>query len=214
MRYEPDLPGTRAAVLSSVLAVAVLCTGCASDGVQAQWTDPRYAGRVLSGERVLIVCNAAEVTLRRICEDQLAVRLTALGITPVKTDGQDLGAVPTGPANDKTLAEARSAAAKAIFASNLAPDAAVVSPGPTFGVGVGGFGGYRGGMGAGVGVSAPIGPERVSTAYGADMALTDVATGRLIWSAKVTTAASQDLTMQIGKLVEEGVAAVQKAGML
>jgi hypothetical protein len=79
----------------------------------------------------------------------------------------------------------------------------------SFGGGAGG-----GGVGAGVGVAVPVGNARVSTAYAANLVLTDVATGRMMWTSKVTTAASQDVAGQMEKLAQTGVEAVQKAGML
>ena len=194
-----------------LLGLAALLGGCASKAIQAEWSDPQFAGHSLSGEKVLVVCDAAETAVRRICEEQMTARLSAAGTIAVSSG---LGAAGAKSTRDEMLAVARSAGAKAILASSLAPDSTVVNPGPTFGIGVGGFGGSRGGVGAGVGVTVPVGSEQVSTAYGADMALTDVATGKLMWTGKVSTPASQDVTRQIGKLAEAGVAAAQKAGML
>jgi hypothetical protein len=198
-----------------IAGAGVLVTaGCASNDIQAEWSDPQFGGHTLAGERVLAVCDASETTIKRVCEDQLAVHLTAAGITPVKASDSDIGTIGTGAANSKALSAARDANAKAVFAATVAPDATVVNSGPTVGFGVGGFGGYPGGMGAGVGVSTPVGPGQVNTAYGANMALTDVATGRLIWTGKVTGPASRDVSAQIGELTEKGVTAARKAGML
>lgn len=36
----------------------LLVGGCASTTVQAQWTDPLFAGRSLRGTAMLVVCNA------------------------------------------------------------------------------------------------------------------------------------------------------------
>ena len=114
------------------------------------------------------------------------------------------------------MATARSSGAKAVWRSTVAPDATVGTPGPTVGIGVGGFGGGygAGGVGAGVGVGVPVGPDRVETAYGANLVLTDIETGRVMWTSKVTTAASRDVNAQMDKLAQTGVEAAQKAGML
>jgi hypothetical protein len=48
----------------------------------------------------------------------------------------------------------------------------------------------------------------------ADMTLTDVATKRLIWTSKITTPASQDITEQVTELVEVGVKSARQAGFL
>jgi hypothetical protein len=69
-------------------------------------------------------------------------------------------------------------------------------------------------VGGGIGVGFPVGGEQVHTAYAADMTLTDVATGRLMWTSKITTPASHDMTEQVTQLVEVGVQSAQQAGFL
>jgi hypothetical protein len=46
------------------------------------------------------------------------------------------------------------------------------------------------------------------------MTLTDVETGRLMWSSRITTPASQDITGQVTELLEVGVKSAQQAGFL
>jgi hypothetical protein len=46
------------------------------------------------------------------------------------------------------------------------------------------------------------------------MTLTDVETGRLMWSSRITTPVSQDITEQVTQLVEVGVQSAQRAGFL
>jgi hypothetical protein len=48
----------------------------------------------------------------------------------------------------------------------------------------------------------------------ADMTLTDVATRQLIWTSRITTPASQDITEQVTELVEVGVKSARQAGFL
>jgi hypothetical protein len=80
------------------------------------------------------------------------------------------------------------------------------------GIGVGGYNG--GGVATGVGVGMPIGPERVQTVYGANLVLTDIESGKIMWTSKVTTPASRDVNSQIDNIAQTGVEAAQKAGML
>jgi hypothetical protein len=194
----------------------LLCAGCASKNIQAEWTDPEFAGHSLRGEKVLVVCDASEAAIKRLCQEQMTARLAASGAVPVIPAEADGLAAGASPINDKTLAAARNQGATAIWSAAVAPDATVVNPGPTVGFGMGSFGGGPGGggVGAGVGVAVPVGNARVSTAYAANLVLTDVATGRMMWTSKVTTAASQDVAGQMEKLAQTGVEAVQKAGML
>jgi hypothetical protein len=66
--------------------------------------------------------------------------------------------------------------------------------------------------GGSVGIGFPIGGGQATTGYAADMVLTDVATVRLMWTSKVTTPASQNVSAQMGELARVGVEAAQKAG--
>lgn len=213
---DPNMLERRGIAAAAVLALSgLLVAGCASTKIQAQWTDPQFAGHPLRGEKVLVVCDAYEITIKRICRDQLSAQVAAAGATPVAgAESDNLPAGP-GPLNEKTLAAARSLGAKAILGATVAPEATVVSPGPTIGIGVGGFGGSGGwsGVGGSVGVSVPVGGSRVNTAYAASMVLTDAATARMMWTGKVTTPASQNINAQIAGLAKVGVEAAQKAGL-
>jgi hypothetical protein len=199
--------------LAAALLGACFLPGCATTTVNAEWTDPQFAGRSLRGERVLVVCDASDTAVRRICQDQLAAQVSAAGATPVT--GPETAGLTAGPppANDKTLAAARRAGAKAILAATVAPDATVVSGGSSISFGVGGWGGSGGGVsGGGVGVGVPIGGGQVETAYGANIALTDVATVRLMWTSKVTAPASRNINTQIGEIAKVGIGSARSAG--
>lgn len=212
-RPEPVRPILRPAAAALLATAGSFIAGCATTTVNAEWTDPQFAGRSLRGERVLVVCDANDITVRRICRDQLAAQVSAAGATPVTgPETADLTAGPP-PANDKTLAAARSAGARAILAATVAPDATVVSGGSSISFGFGGFGGSGGGVtGGGVGIGVPIGGGQVDTAYGANIALTDVATVRLMWTSKVTAPASRNVNMQIGEIAKVGIGAARTAG--
>jgi hypothetical protein len=192
---------------------AGMMAGCATTQVTVQWSDPEFAGRSLRGEKVLVVCDAPDVAIRGVCQDQVAAQVRASGATPVISPDAGLTVGPP-PANDKTLAAARAAGAKAILGSTIGPDVTVVSPGSSIGIGVGGFGGSGGGsvMGGSVGIGFPVGGGQATTGYAANMVLTDVATVRLMWTGKVTTPASQNVSAQIGELARVGVEAARAAG--
>ncbi|MGB2817306.1 MAG: hypothetical protein WBC37_08805, partial [Burkholderiaceae bacterium] len=69
--------------LTAVLG-ALCLAGCASTQLDAQWTNPDYSGRSLRGAPVLVACEAQEPTLQRICEDQVASQIAAMGGTPTR----------------------------------------------------------------------------------------------------------------------------------
>jgi hypothetical protein len=211
--------GWAAAAVALLGLYGLLVGGCASTAVQAQWADPQFTGQSLRGATVLVVCNAGATAVQCICQDQIAARMLMSGVRPVMATEADLTAAEGEPITDKIFAAARRAGANAVWAATIAPDVTVVSPGPTIGVGIGGFGTSGGwhrssGVGGGIGVGVPVGGEQVNTAYAADMTLTDVGTGRLMWTSKITTPASQDITEQVTQLVEVGVKSAQQAGFL
>lgn len=195
------------------LACAVLTVGCATTQVAVQWSEPEFKGRSLRGEQVLVICDAPDVAVRRVCQDQVAVQVRAVGAMPVISTDPGLTVGPP-PANDKTLAAARAAGAKAILSSVIGPEVTVVNPGPSIGIGIGGFGGSGGGtvVGSSVGIGFPVGGGQASTGYAANMVLTDVATAKMMWTSKVTTPASQNIGAQMGDLARVGVEAARTAG--
>jgi hypothetical protein len=205
------------AVVTLLVLGGFLGGGCASTTVQAQWVDPSFAGQSLRGATVLVVCDASAAALTRLCKDHLAGQVVAAGATPIVAPDVALLTAEGGRLPDIVFEGARQAGAKAIVAVTIAPDATVASPGPTIGLGFGGFssaGGWHrsSGIGTGVGVAVPVGAEHVTTAYGANLTLTDVATGRLMWASTVTTPASSDIAAQVSKLAQAGREAAQQAG--
>ncbi len=199
---------TAGVLTASLLALA----GCATSAVNAQWSDPQFAGQPLRGAKVLVACQAVDMTLRRVCADRSAAKLSALGAIPLLApDGGDAAPVDSAA----LLQAARDAGAVAVLNTTVAPEVAVASPGPSFGIGIGGFGGggYRSGGGVGFGVSAPIGGAgSVATGYGANASLTDVASGRLMWSARATAPPSSDVGQQLTTLATILLDSARQAG--
>ncbi|MDN3922639.1 hypothetical protein [Roseateles violae] len=205
--FAPALASACALAAGAALA---LLAGCASTQVGAQWSDPSFRGQSLRGARLLVVCEAPDPATQRICQDELAARVQDLGATPVQApDG-----AARAPAAEQLLAAARVAGARAVFSASVQPDATIVNPGPTFSFGIGGFnsGGYGSGTSGGVGVTVPTGGQ-VSTGYAANGMLTDVASGRMMWTAKATTPPQANLNAQLAELAKAVVGAAQQAGL-
>jgi len=201
-----------AAPLATLFTVAslALIAGCASTRVDAQWSDPQLAPNVLRGARVMIACEAYEMTLKRICQDQLAAEVVARGATPVIAP-DTTNPAPGRPLGDSQyLGPARDAGARAVLTSIITPAAMAASPGLSIGIGGFSFGGHGG---AGVGVSAPIGGGQMATGFAADSRLTDTASGRLLWSARATSPPSPDVQTQMTELAKAVFGAVDKAGL-
>jgi len=208
------------APLCAMVCAVVFCTltsaGCSSNPVQAEWKDPAFAGHSLRGAKVLVVCDAADLPIKRVCEDEMRAQLQTAGATAVSAP-ELTGTGTADEHNEKALAAARNAGARAILLATVAPDTTVVNPGPSVGIGVGGFGGFggshSGGISTGVGVSVPVGAPRTNTGYAANMVLKDADSGRVMWTSKVIAPASQDINMQMNTIAKAGVEAAQKAGM-
>jgi len=200
---------TRILALASMTAALA---ACATTQIDAQWSNPEYAGRSLRGAPVLVVCEAQEPTLQRICEDQVAGQVAALGGIPTRGTQAVAGVPPSG--TDPYLAAARQLGARAIVRTTLVTGAFVAAPsGPTIGIGVGGGGGYRGGVGGFGGISFPVGGTRVSNAYASETVVIDPASGALMWSARASGSPSQDATGQIAELARVSADALRQSGL-
>jgi hypothetical protein len=202
-----NIPGIAAAAVCTILLGA-----CATTRMDAQWSNPDYAGRSLKGAPVLVACEAQDATLQRICEDQLAAEVSSRGGTPTRNSQLRETAIPPAGVTDPYLAAARRIGARAIVRTTLQAGLPVASAGgPTIGLGVGGGSGR---VGVGGGVSLPIGGARVGHAYTSETALIDPANGAIMWSGRATSPTAQDVTGQIGELAATTLQAVQRAGFL
>ena len=201
-----------------LLLLAAAIAGCATTEMTAQWKDPAY-GSALTGSRVLVLCQARDDTLRRVCEDQWATRLAAHGVAGIRSYSLP-GFPPGGAANPEEMAMAgRENGATAVASTQIIlSDIAVVNPGPQvgFGLGGGGGGGYRGGgFGVGgIGLSFPVGGATTTRSLGSSTSLVDLASGAVIWSGSATTSASGDMTSQVGALTQVTIEALQKVGLI
>jgi hypothetical protein len=196
--------------LPAAAAAASMLAGCASTtALDTQWADPQFAGTSWRGARVLVACDAYDIRVKQACEAQMASELSARGATPVLAT--EAGAAPSQPAADQRVQAARDADARAILTSRITLADRQYSP--AFSIGIGGFNvGSHGGVG--VGVELPVGGGGlVATGHAAGSTLTDVASGRVVWSARATTPPSNDLNAQMGELAKAIVGAAQGAGI-
>ena len=192
------------------MLTALGLAGCASGPqLDAQWSDPQLGAGYLRGARVLVACDAAEIVVRQICQDQLASEVVARGATPVFA-APTVAVVTDRAIDGQLLPAAREAGAKAIMVMTVAVAVNDVSPGFSIGIGGFGFGGHTGG---GVGVTAPIGGGKVTSGYSANSRVTDVASGRLFWTAKATSSPSSDVNAQMADLSKAVLGAADKAGL-
>jgi hypothetical protein len=196
-------------------SMVVLLAACATTRMDAQWSNPEYKGRSVKGASILVACEAQDLTLQRICEDQLAAAVSASGAKA--TLNSQLSAAAGAAGNDPYVAAAKRVGAQAIARMTLAAGQPVaVDSGPRIGIGVGGgSGGYGGGGAAGgIGIGFPIGGSRVTQAFGAETALIDPLNGATMWSGRASSSTSQDVTAQITELAQVTAEALKGAGLL
>jgi len=191
-------------------ALPLLAVGCASTVVDTQWRNAELPAGYLRGATVLVSCETGEELLRRICEERVTADLSARGARPVLAAPGTVAAAQPGIADAHYLPAARDLGAKAVFSVTLGVASASVSSGVM--LSVGGFGFGRGSAG-GVGVSAPIGGGQVSNGYAANGRVTDVGSGRLMWSARASAPPSGDVNAQLADLSKAVVDAAAKASL-
>ena len=196
--------------VARVATLPLIVAGCASTVVDTQWRNTELPAAYLRGATVLVSCEAGEDLLRRVCEDRVTTELSARGAVPVLAAPGTVAATQPGVADAQYLPAARDRGAKAVFSVTLGVASATVSSGVMLSVGGFGFGGNSGG---GVGVSAPIGGGKVSNGYAANGRVTDVASGKLMWSARATAPPSGDVNAQLGELSKSVLDAAAKAGL-
>ena len=193
-----------------VAALPLAFVGCASTVVDTQWRNAELPPGYLRGATVMVSCETGDEMLRRICEEQVSADLSARGAMPVLAAPGTVAAIQPGIADAQYLPAARGSGAKAVFSVTVGASSASVSPGVMLSIGGFGFGGHSGG---GVGVSAPIGGGQVSNGYSANGRVTDVASGRLMWSARASTPPSSDVNAQLADLSKSVLDAAGKAGL-
>jgi len=195
--------------LVAVTTLSAALAGCGIAPLDAQWKDPATPAESLRGSTVLVVCEADEQVVKQMCQDKVSAELRTLGantaLLPNNVDGSP------GRLSD----EARAVKARAIFNTKVTPD--IPRYGSSSGVSVGiGMGGGFGGRGyGGIGVGVPIGGGyRMSQGYVANASLSDVGSGRLLWTGKASARDSSDLAWQLDSLTKAVVGGVQQAGWL
>lgn len=193
-----------------LVGAALALSACASTtALDAQWTDPQFQGRSLRGSRVLVVCEAVEAGVREQCQERLAAQLIAFAATPLIAP---VIANPTPGREQPTRAYLD--AARAVDAQVVFSAAVTVNTQPTrvafprVGIGGVGLGRRGGGVGLGGGVSVSVGGD----SYGMSGALTDVASGKLMWSGSADHADASGAGKQLDALSRAVAEGAHRAG--
>ncbi|MGJ7506557.1 hypothetical protein [Variovorax sp. GT1P44] len=200
----------------SLLATVILAA-CASPVPQrsGEWIEPTLGANsgLLRGEKVLVACEAWDISMQQNCQDWLSSQLRMRGANPVVARFENTPA-SGGERDGRLMADAQSIGARTVLVVALTP--AVVGGGGFSGasIGIGGFSWGRGG-GGGIGLSAPIGGSGWGgTGFAAQGRITDVSNSRLVWSTTFVSSPSADFAAQVRDLTGSVVDAAQSAGLL
>lgn len=200
-------PGPCAA--AALVAGVALLAGCAATKLDAQWSDPQRAPNLLRGARVMVGCEAPDLVLKRICQDQLSSEVVARGGTPVAAPEAALSAPGRAAGDDAAVAAARAIGVRAVWIHAVSLATAGASPSVSIGLGAFGLGG--GSVRGGVGVSAPIAGGQPSYGFALSSRVTDVRSGRVVWTARASTPPSSDVNAQLTELTRSLFGAADKA---
>ena len=195
--------------IGGALAAALL-VGCASTPqLDAQWSDPSLGPSFLRGTRVLVACDAYEVVVRQICQDHLAREVVARGATPVFL-------APGFPvATDRSVdAQAAACRARGGREGDDGDDRRCRRPGRQSAV----SDRHRRlrlrqqrqcrRRRLGAGRRRPR-----DSGYSANGRVTEVPSGRLVWTAKATAPPSSDINAQMSDLSRLVLGAADESGL-
>ena len=205
-------PSNRFRAGAAVLGTALLSACASTPPISAEWTDPGLGPRsgLLRGATVLVSCEAQDIAVRNVCTDQLAAEVTARGATPIRVPSDAQVAVDRA-IDPQLVPAARRLNARAVLIVTLTP-AATDSGGSGLSFGIGGFGFGRN-SGGGLGLSGPVGGQRVETGFSANGRVTDVSSAKLVWTASAVAPPSSDLAAQFGALSVSVLNSAEKAGL-
>lgn len=205
-------PSATAVVRSAILGAGIFLAGCASTPqLDAQWTAPELGSHsaLLRGAKVVVACDAFDVAIRQVCQQQLAAEVAARGATPVLAPAETPLRADRS-IDSQLLPMANGANARAVLVVTLVPATTDTSSG--FSLGIGGFGFGRNSA-VGGGVALPVGAGRIETGFSANGRITDAQTGKLVWTASAAAAPSSDLAAQFAALSRAILDSAGKAGL-
>lgn len=187
-----------------------LLAGCAATRLDAQWSNPEFAGAAVSG-RVFVVGVTRDDTSRRLYEDAMAAQLVGRGLQ-VTRSYEVLTVAPPSDGGDALLAAARGAGAAAMITSAIVGHErvhqVVTEPLPAWAWG------YRGWYGHYWSLAYARTEVRTYDRYLVGTSLTDVGSGRIVWTARTSTEAPVSVEAEIKAFAALVVEALAKAGLL
>ncbi len=188
----------------------LMLASCATTHLDSQWSSPDFASNKVTG-KLLVVGVSRDDTVRRLYEDEMATQLANRGLATVRSYELIPGPLVLG-GNTALLKAARDAGANMILASVVVSrehvDRVISDPMPRYGMNFDGWYGYYWPY-------AYVRTEvRSFDRYTVGTSLTDVATGKIAWSARTQTENVDHVDREIKAFASVIVTALVKGGKL
>jgi hypothetical protein len=189
---------------------ALLISACTTTHLDSQWSNPDFANNKITG-KLLVVGVSRDNTVRRLYEDEMTAQLASRGHSTVRSYELVPGALVFG-GNAALLKAAQDAGAKMILSSVVIArehlERVISEPIPRYG---GNFNGWYGYYWPYAYVRTEV---RSFDRYTVDTSLTDVESGKIMWSARTQTENVDHVDREIKAFTTVIVAALAKGGKL
>lgn len=192
----------------SLLPLLLGLAACATPRMEAEWSDPAFALQTLREAPVMVVCEAGDEATERLCVEVLVSEFKSRGLRAF--GATRLAETKQGADAERYLPAAQAAGARAALVARLSPEATYMAPPASVGIGIGGGSRH---FGTDIGVSMPIGSAQPRTAYSGSASLIEVASRKVMWSAKAVAPASSSQQAQIGDLARALADSAHQAGL-
>ena len=188
----------------------LMLSSCATTSVDSQWVNSDFSGRKLVG-KVMVIGLSRDDTVRRIFEDEMAQQLSAYALTTVRS--HEMIAEPLVSDSTSALLKAANSVGAGTILSSVVVDRQYVErlisqPLPIYNYDFGRWYGYY----------WPYAYSRAELRtferYIVSTSLTDVATGKVIWSARTQTESADHVDREIKPFVTVITKALVSTGLL
>jgi hypothetical protein len=201
------LSSTRVLFFSSAL---LLLTSCASTHLDSQWINPEFSGQKMTG-KIMVVGITKDETLRRRYEDEIAAQLASRGVSTARSYDVIPGTLQV-EAPESLIGVARMAQATALLSSVVIGrehmERVISEPLPLAGRGFDGW--YR--------YYWPYAYVRTEVRsferYTVSTSLTEVASGKIVWTARTQTDETDRIDLELKALGKIVIDALTKAGQV
>jgi hypothetical protein len=201
-----------ASMFSLIIAMlaALMLSSCSTTSVDSQWSNPDFIGRKITG-KVLVIGVSRDDAVRRLYEDEMASQLAAHGVAATRSFEIITGSLAL-ESTSALMKAAYDVGASTILSSVVVDrqfvEKIISQPMPMYGYDFGRWYGYY----------WPYAYSRVEVRsferYTISTSLIDVATGKIVWSARTETESVDHVDREVKPFVTVITKALVTRGLL